>query len=73
LKPYEVIMPLSILFFFKYFMLSHDIPHQTSCAYTPRQNGMVESKNRHLVETTRTLLIYGEVAQCFCDNVVLSA
>jgi len=54
-------------------MLSHDIPHQTSCAYTPRQNGMVESKNRHLVETTRTLLIYGEVAQCFCDNVVLSA
>jgi len=42
-------------------MKSHSILHQTSCAYTPQQNGVAERKNRHLVEATRTLLIYGGV------------
>ena len=42
---------------FKNFMASHGILHQTSCAYTPQQNGVAERKNRHLVETTRTILI----------------
>jgi len=44
---------------FKQFMASHGILHQTSCAYTPQQNGVAEHKNRHLIETTRTLLIHG--------------
>ena len=39
--------------------------HQTSCAYTPKQNGVAERKNRHLIETTRTLLIRGEVPEHF--------
>jgi len=47
--------------FFKNFMASHDILHQTSCAYTPQQNGAVERKNKHLVKTTRTILIHGYV------------
>ena len=34
---------------FSYFMSSHGILHQSSCAYTPQQNGVVERKNRHLV------------------------
>jgi len=46
-------------------MKSHDILHQTSGAYTPQQNGVAECKNRHVVETTRTLLIHGGVPQCF--------
>jgi len=50
---------------FKNFMASQDILHQTSCAYTPQQNGIVEHKNRHLVETTRTILIHGDVPQHF--------
>jgi len=50
---------------FKQFMTSHDILHQTSCAYTPQQNGVAERKNRHLIETTRTLLIRGEVPEHF--------
>jgi len=58
---------------FKKFMVSHDILYQTSCAYTPQQNGVAERKNRHLVETTYTLLIHGEVPQGIWGEVVLSA
>jgi len=58
---------------FNTFMKSHDILHQTSCAYTPQQNGVAKCKNRHLVETTCTLLIHGEVPQRFWGDVILSA
>ena len=34
----------------------HGITHQISCPYTPQQNGLVERKHRHLIETTITLL-----------------
>jgi len=52
---------------------SHGILYQTSCAYTPQQNRVAERKNRHLFETTHTLLIHGEVPQKFWDDVILSA
>jgi len=52
---------------------SHGILHQTSCVYTSQQNGVVKRKNRHLVETTHTILIHGEVFQRFLGDVVLSA
>lgn len=32
------------------------IIHQTSCPHTPEQNGVVERKHRHLMDTTLTLL-----------------
>ena len=32
-------------------MSQHGILHQSSCAHTPKQNGVAERKNRHLVET----------------------
>jgi len=54
-------------------MVSHGILHQTSCAYTPQQNGVAERKNKHLVETTHTILIHGDVPQCFWGDAVLSA
>ena len=46
---------------FSYFISSHGIPHQSSCAYTPQHNGRAECKNRHLVETVHTLLLYHKV------------
>ena len=58
---------------FTTFMKSHDILHQISCAYTPHKNGVVQHKNRHLVEPTHTILIPGDVPQHFWDDVVLSA
>ena len=50
---------------FSSFMSSHGILHQSSCAYTPQQNGVAGRKNRHLVETARTLLLHHKVPQCF--------
>ena len=47
------------------FMSSHGILHPFSCAYTPQQNGVVECKNHHLVETVRTLLLHHKVPQRF--------
>ncbi|GKF37097.1 retrovirus-related pol polyprotein from transposon TNT 1-94, partial [Tanacetum coccineum] len=34
------------------------ISHQTSVARTPQQNGVVEKRNRTLVEVARTMLIF---------------
>ena len=50
---------------FSSYMSSHEILHQSSCAYTPQQNGVAKRKNRHLVETTRTLLLHHKVPQRF--------
>ncbi|RVX06280.1 Retrovirus-related Pol polyprotein from transposon RE2 [Vitis vinifera] len=48
---------------FTSFMSHHGILHQSSCAHTPQQNGVVERKNRHLVETARTIFLH---RQAFC-------
>ncbi|RVX19246.1 Retrovirus-related Pol polyprotein from transposon RE1 [Vitis vinifera] len=42
-------------------MSHHGILHQSSCAHTPQQNGVAERKNRHLVETARTILLHSNV------------
>ena len=42
-------------------------------AYTPQQNGVVKRKNRHLVETTRTLLLHYTVPQHFWGDAILTA
>ena len=57
---------------FSSFMSSHGIPHQSFSAYTSQQNGVVEHKNRHLVETTRTLF-HHKVLQRFWGDAILSA
>ena len=54
-------------------MSSHGIFHQSSCAYTPQQNGVAERKNRHLVETAYTLLFPHKVPQCFWGDAILAA
>ena len=54
-------------------MSSHGILHQSSCTYTPQQNGAVERKNRHLVETACILLLHHKVPQRFWGDAILAA
>ncbi|GJX22454.1 retrovirus-related pol polyprotein from transposon TNT 1-94 [Tanacetum coccineum] len=42
----------------KYYFDQVRISHQTSYVKTPQQNGVVEQRNRTLVEATRTMLIF---------------
>nr|GEU65774.1 hypothetical protein [Tanacetum cinerariifolium] len=55
-----------------------DISHETSVARSPKQNGVVERRNRTLIEATRTMLVYAQaplflwaeavVTACFTQN-----
>ena len=57
LKFLGLIMALSILTMtLSFFCSTSGILHQTSCPYTPAQNGVSERKHRHIVETGLTLL-----------------
>ncbi|RVW57733.1 Retrovirus-related Pol polyprotein from transposon RE1 [Vitis vinifera] len=58
---------------FTSFMSHHGILHQSSCAHTPQQNGVAERKNRHLVETARTILLHSNVSFRFWGDAVLTA
>ncbi|RVW84338.1 Retrovirus-related Pol polyprotein from transposon RE2 [Vitis vinifera] len=46
---------------FTSFMSHHGILHQSSCAHIPQQNGVAERKNRHLIETARTILLHSNI------------
>ena len=55
------------------FMSQHGILHQSSCAHTPQQNGVAKRKNRHLIETARTLLLHYHIPFRFWGDAVLTA
>ena len=55
------------------FMSQHGILHQSSCAHTPQQNGVAERKNRHLIETARTLLLRYHVPFRLWGDTILTA
>ena len=58
---------------FSSFLSSYGILHKSSCAYTPQNNGVTERKNRHLVETARTLILYHKVPQRFLGDATLAS
>ena len=53
-------------------MASIRILHQTSCPGTPQQNGVAKHKNRHLIETARTLLLHMHVPLQYWSDAVLT-
>jgi Reverse transcriptase (RNA-dependent DNA polymerase)/gag-polypeptide of LTR copia-type/Integrase core domain/GAG-pre-integrase domain len=55
------------------FMKTKGILHQTTCIYTPQQNGISERKNRHLLEVTRSLLFQNNVPNIYWSEAVLTA
>jgi len=51
-------------------MTANGILYQSSCHYTPQQNGVVERKNRHLIETAWTLLLHANLPPKFWGDVL---
>ena len=49
------------------------ILHCRSCPHTHHQNGCVERKHRHVVETTLSLLAHSSVSHSFWDDACLTA
>ncbi|WZZ64833.1 hypothetical protein YC2023_076203 [Brassica napus] len=58
---------------FKNHLAQHGILHQTSCPYTPQQNGVAERKNRHLMEVARSMMFHTSVPKRFWSDAVISA
>ena len=47
--------------------------HQTTCSNTPQQNGVVERKNRHLLEVVRASLIAAKLPISYWVEAITSA
>lgn len=58
---------------FQSFMSDQGMLHQSSCPHTPQQNGLAERKNRHLVETVRTLLLHMHVPLSYWGDAMLTS
>lgn len=57
---------------FKNHLAKHGIIHQTSCPYTPQQNGVAERKNRHLMEVARSMMFHTNVPMRFWGDAVVT-
>ncbi|KAI3718270.1 hypothetical protein L6452_19134 [Arctium lappa] len=55
------------------YLISVGISHNFSAAYTTQQNGVVERKNRTLVEAARTMLSYSELPMFLWAEAVATA
>jgi Integrase core domain/GAG-pre-integrase domain len=55
------------------YLSSQGIQHQTTCPYTPEQNGVTERKNRHLLEVIRSMMMSMNVPKYLWGQAVLTA
>ncbi|CAL8168983.1 unnamed protein product [Prunus armeniaca] len=58
---------------FQTYFQQHGIIHETTSPQTLQQNGVTERKNRHLLETTRALLISTHVPRHHWDDAIVTA
>ena len=54
------------------FLHEKGIFHQATCRYTPQQNGIVERKNRNLLQVARALMFSMNVPKYLWGDVVLT-
>nr|GFA95586.1 retrovirus-related Pol polyprotein from transposon TNT 1-94 [Tanacetum cinerariifolium] len=69
----DIVVGLPKLKFIKDHLCSSWIQHQTSVARTPKQNGVVERRNRTLVEAARTMLSAAKVPLFFWAEAIATA
>jgi streptogramin lyase len=55
------------------YLLAQGIHHQTTCPYTPAQNGVAERKNNHLLEVARSMMISMNVPKQLWGQAILTA
>ncbi|KAL5577658.1 hypothetical protein UlMin_019357 [Ulmus minor] len=55
------------------YFLKEGIIHESSCVYTPQQNGVAERKNGHILDTTRALLFQNSVPKSYWGEAVLTS
>ncbi|CAL9000930.1 unnamed protein product [Prunus brigantina] len=55
------------------FFQDNGLLHETTCPYTPQQNGVAERKNRHILETARSILIEAHMPKMFWSDAILYA
>ncbi|XP_010422526.1 PREDICTED: uncharacterized protein LOC104707795 [Camelina sativa] len=58
---------------FKEHLAKHGILHQTSCPYTPQQNGVAERKNRHLMEVALSIMFHKHVPKRYWEDALMTA
>ncbi|RVX14783.1 Retrovirus-related Pol polyprotein from transposon TNT 1-94 [Vitis vinifera] len=58
---------------FKNYFSRHGLIHETTCPQTPQQNEIAERKNRHILETTRAILLGAHVPNHFWIDDVTTA
>lgn len=55
------------------FFTENGILHQTSCVYTPQQNGVVERKHRTLLQVARAMMMHSNLPSKFWSYSILYA
>ncbi|GJU89132.1 putative RNA-directed DNA polymerase [Tanacetum coccineum] len=55
------------------FCANKEIIHQTSCAYTPQQNGIAERKHMHLLNVARSFMFQGGIPLMMWTECILTA
>ena len=58
---------------FQSYMLEHGILHQTSCVNTSNQNGLAKRKNKHLLQSARSLMFTRNLPKTYQGDAVLGA